>query len=271
MLGELARCRQCAYIFLPRTPDLPARIAALYAGDYFTGDEFGDYAGQRPTFARNFRAYLDVMRHAGASRGRLLEVGCAYGFFLEQAQGSFDSLGIDVNEPAIAAAQALGVNARFADFLAQTPAGPFDVVCIWDTIEHLLDPRAYLERAHDVLNDDGWLFLTTGDIGSAVARLRGAKWRMIHPPSHLNYFSRATMTTLLEQTGFQVTDIRSIGTRRDLVNALHLLALFSKSPAMRRLAGGLERLLTGRIPSVGVYLNLRDIMFVTARKRPRVS
>jgi SAM-dependent methyltransferase len=267
VLGALARCRGCAYVFLPRTPDLPARIAALYAGDYFTGDEFGDYAGQRPTFARNFQAYLRLMRRAGAKKGRLLEVGCAYGFFLEQAQAMFDAIGIDVNDQAIAAAQAIGVHARFADFLRDTPPGPFDVVCMWDTIEHLLDPRAYLERAHDVLADRGWLFVTTGDIGSLVARLRGAKWRMIHPPSHLNYFSRATLSELLRQTGFDVVDVRSVGTRRDLVNALHLLALFSKSPVMRRTAGVLERTLAGRIPSIGIYLNLHDIMFVAARKR----
>jgi hypothetical protein len=96
-VGVLARCQVCGYVFLPRTADLPRQIADLYAGDYFTGAEFGDYAGQRPTFARNFRHYLSRMRQAGASHGRLLEVGCAYGFFLEQAQSRFDAVGIDVN------------------------------------------------------------------------------------------------------------------------------------------------------------------------------
>ena len=198
VLGPLARCRTCGYVFLPRTPDLPQRIEELYAGDYFTGAEFGDYASQRATFARNFKAYLRRMQRAGATRGKLLEVGCAYGFFLEHAQASFDAVGIDVNQPAIAAARALGVRATCGDFLAFAPDGPFDVVCMWDTIEHLLDPRAYLDRAHDVLADGGWLFLTTGDIGSVMARLRGARWRMIHPPSHLNYFSRETVTRLLD-------------------------------------------------------------------------
>jgi 2-polyprenyl-3-methyl-5-hydroxy-6-metoxy-1,4-benzoquinol methylase len=267
VLGPLARCRTCAYVFLPRTPDLPGQIEALYAGEYFTGAEFGDYASQHPTFARNFRAYLDRMRRAGATGGRLLEVGCAYGFFLEQAQRSFDATGIDVNEPAIAAARALGVRAEYAEFLSYPVETAFDVICLWDTIEHLLDPRAYLSRAHAGLRTGGWLFLTTGDIGSAMARLRGAGWRMIHPPSHLNYFSRATMTRLLESVGFDVLPIRSVGTHRDLLNALHLLGLFSKRPLVRRTAGHLERLLAGRIPPLSFYLNLHDIMFVAARKR----
>ena len=268
VLGPLARCRSCGYIFLPRTPDLPDRVAALYAGDYFTGAEFGDYAGQRPTFARNFQDYLRRMARAGASGGRLLEVGCAYGFFLEQAQPAFEAIGIDVNAAAIDAARAIGTNAICDEFLEHVFPSPFDVVCIWDTIEHVLDPRAYLDKARDVLTDRGWLFLTTGDIGSLMARMRGPRWRMIHPPSHVNYFSRATMTKLLESAGFEVLSIRSVGTRRDLVNALHLLGLFSKKPIVRRSAAALERILAGRVPSVSLYLNLHDIMFVAARKRP---
>ena len=267
VLGPLARCRRCAFVFLPRTPDLPRQIEELYAGDYFTGGEFGDYASQRETFARNFKGYLERMREAGAVRGRLLEVGCAYGFFLEHAQKSFDAVGIDVNAPAIAAARDLGVRAECIEFMQYTASALFDVVCLWDTIEHLLDPRAYLDRARGVLADRGYLFLTTGDIGSAMARMRGARWRMIHPPSHLNYFSRDTMTRLLDRAGFDVVSIRSVGTHRDVMNVLHLLSLFSKQPLVRRMAGGAERLLAGRVRSLGFYLNLHDIMFVAARKR----
>jgi SAM-dependent methyltransferase len=267
VLGSLARCRTCGFIFFPRTPDLPQRIEALYAGEYLTGAEFGDYASQRDTFARNFQGYLRRMRDAGATGGRLVEVGCAYGFFLEQARASFDVTGLDVNEAAIASAQAMGVRAIFGDFRTWAPDAPFDVVCMWDTIEHLLEPRQYLDHARDVLTDGGLLFLTTGDIGSPLARLRGAHWRMIHPPSHLNYFSRDTMTRLLDRAGFDLVSVRSVGTYRDLANSMHVLSLFSKRPMIRRAAGSVERALGGR--SMGFYLNLHDIMFVAARKRGR--
>ncbi len=267
VLGPLARCRTCGFVFLPRTSDLPQRIADLYAGDYFSGAEFGDYAAQHATFARNFQGYLRRMHQAGASGGKLLEIGCAYGFFLEQARSTFDATGIDVNDAAIRAAQSLGVRALFGEFLAWSPDardGPFDVVCMWDTIEHLLEPRQYLDHARSMMAPGGWLFLTTGDIGSAMARMRGASWRMIHPPSHVNYFSRETMTRLLDRAGFRVTSIGSVGTHRDVANSLHVLSLFSKRPAVRRLAGALERPLKGR--SIGFYLNFHDIMFVAARR-----
>jgi hypothetical protein len=138
---------------------------------------------------------------------------------------------------------------------------------MWDTIEHLLEPQAYVERARDVMVDGGRLFLTTGDIGSAMARLRGERWRMIHPPSHVNYFSRSTITRMLDRAGFQVDPIRSVGTHRDFLNSLHLLGLFSKKPWVRRAAASTERLLSGRVPPLGFYLNLHDIMFVAARRR----
>jgi SAM-dependent methyltransferase len=265
VLGPLARCRACRFVFLPRTPDLPGQIAALYAGEYFTGAEFGDYASQRAIFARNFQGYLRRMRQAGASGGRLIEVGCAYGFFLEQARASFEATGIDVNDAAIEAACAQGLRAIRGDFLDYRPDEPADVVCMWDTIEHLLEPRRYLDQARAVLADRGLLFLTTGDIGSAMARLRGAQWRMIHPPSHLNYFSRDTIGRLLDGAGFDVVSIRSVGTYRDVANSMHVLSLFSKRAGVRRLAGTVERMFSGR--SVGFYLNLHDIMFVAARKR----
>jgi len=267
VLGSLARCRACGFVFFPRTPDLAKRVADLYEGDYFTGGEFGDYASQQPAFARNFRAYLARMRRAGATGGRLLEVGCAYGFFLDEARRDFDALGMDVNAEAIAAARSRGANAICQEFLDFTPPTDFDVVCLWDTIEHVLDPRAYLERAHAVLAPRGWVFLTTGDVGSLMARLRGPRWRMIHPPSHVNYFSRATMTRLLDRSGFDAVSIGSVGTWRDVANALHLLALFSKAPAVRGVAHALDRVLARRLPSIGFYLNLHDIMFVAARRR----
>ena len=86
------------------------------------------------------------------------------------------------------------------------------------------------------------------------------------PSSHLNYFSRDTISRLLHSAGFEVVSIESVGTRRDLVNTLHLLALFSKNTLVKRTAATFERVLTGRVPSISLYVNLHDILFVAARR-----
>ena len=65
----------------------------------------------------------------------------------------------------------------------------------------------YGEKAYEVLKPGGRLFLTTGDIGSWVARIQGPRWRLIHPPTHLHYFSKATITRLLTGLGFSVQEV----------------------------------------------------------------
>ena len=58
----------------------------------------------------------------------------------------------------------------------------------------------FIAKIAEVSSPDALLVLTTGDIGSRLARMRGQKWRLIHPPSHLHYFDRVTVTRLLAKT-----------------------------------------------------------------------
>ena len=137
---------------------------------------------------------------------RLFEIGSAYGFFLEVARQHFRSVeGIDISTAAAAyAKEQLGVQVAAGEFLAHRIAGPVDVVCLWDTIEHLRDPHLYIEKAAAYLRRGGALAVTTGDIGSLMARWRGERWRQIHPPTHLHYFSKLTLAQLLERYGFTI-------------------------------------------------------------------
>jgi hypothetical protein len=106
------------------------------------------------------------------------------------------------------------------------------------------------------------LCITTGDIGSLLARLRGARWRMIHPPSHLHYFNRATISRLLRNHGFKVVDIRPVGPARSVHQILYsVLGLGMKMPWMYET---LKKLIPA---DWGLTLNTLDIMQVTAEKK----
>lgn len=204
----ILRCTGCSYVYADL--DLSqAEFEALYSDDYFAGEEYSDYAADKSVHQRNFIARLDVlarfvdpMRHR-----RLLEVGCAYGFFLELAARRFDEVvGIDVTTAGVHHARdTLGLNAVRGDLLDWDFGGaPIDVACMWDTIEHLRAPDLYLERIAANMRPGGLLALTTGDISSKMARWRGPKWRLIHPPTHAHYFSRESLTRLLDRHGFDV-------------------------------------------------------------------
>ncbi|HEY4932051.1 MAG TPA: class I SAM-dependent methyltransferase, partial [Terriglobales bacterium] len=108
-------------------------LAAIYSESYFAGEEYHDYLADKDVAQRNFRSRLRVLKSFmdPARHRRLFEVGCAYGFFLEVAQG------IDVSAAAVNHAKNnLGLDATCADLLQYDLARrEFDVACMWDTIE----------------------------------------------------------------------------------------------------------------------------------------
>lgn len=142
----------------------------------------------------------------------------------------------------------------------------FDVVCLWDTIEHLGAPDVYLARASTLLKDSGLLFLTTGDISSLNARLRGSNWRQIHPPSHLHYFSKTTITRLLVRLGLEVEGIETAAYYHTMFNVLKSIEICGGPGG--RLASTTLSLVGDRLARrLGLWVNLGDIMFVAARRK----
>ncbi len=262
-LDSLLKCPGCGFVTARTSGDLDAR--GLYEGDYFTGEEYLDYAADEAFFKRNFRKRLRHLRRF-IPAGRLLEIGAAYGFFLDLAREHFETLGFEVNPDAVRhARETLRLDVRSDDFLLVESAAlgaSFDAVVLWDVIEHLDRPDRFLGRIAEVTRPGAILCLTTGDIGSRLARLRGRKWRMIHPPSHLHYFDRATIARLLDRHGFDTIDIRSIGVARSLHQILYSVCVLGLR--MPRLYAFARR----PIPAGwGVTLNTFDIMQVTARRR----
>ena len=271
IFDQLHECRRCGFI----TFDDVDRDALLeiYNDEYFSGTEYPDYLGQQDALRKSMRRHLKQMDRYHPNRNSLLEVGCAYGLFLDEAKTHFGSTtGVDICEtPTTYAKEKLQLNVHCAafeevDFGSQR----FDVICLWDTIEHLAQPEEYLRKAASLLNDDGMIFLTTGDIGSLNARLRGAHWRQIHPPSHLHYFSRSTIALLLKRFGLEVAGIETTAYYHTLFNILASIRM--RQGAGERVAGmALKVLGESRARRLGFWIDLRDIMFVAARLKRTAS
>ena len=242
-------------------------FAELYDDRYFAGGEYADYRGQEPAIRRSMRRHLDQMSRYRPAGGDLLEVGCAYGFFLDEARRRFDTVsGMDIAEGAVAhAKERLGLDATVADFPKVPATRRFDVVCMWDTLEHVPGPDEFVAKAHELLAPGGHLFITTGDIGSLNARLRGAKWRQIHPPTHVNYFSRETLTRMLERLGFRVAGVETASYYHTLYDVAAILEL--RGGAMGNIGKAIRRLMGQRIGDrLGFWVDLRDILFVAATR-----
>ncbi len=262
----MLRCPTCGHGWADLQLSLD-RLAGIYGRGYFFGEEYLDYVADRAITQRNFRLRLSVLdRFTDSARHRrFLEVGCAYGFFLDLLRGRAGSAtGIDISEDAVKyARENLGLDVVLGDLLTHDfGKDVFDVVCLWDTIEHLARPDLYIERIASLTEPGAVLALTTGDLGSWNARINGKHWRLIHPPTHLHYFTRPSLARLLDRAGFDVVYDGTCGYYRGLdTTAYNLFVLHWRLPAVYNI---LKRLgMTGR----DFYLDLFDIRYVLARRR----
>lgn len=200
----IASCAACGCHFVPDPVPDPAR----YDEDYFAGAGecgYGGYLQDRPLILANFARRARWIAGLGAG-ARVLDVGAAYGFFVAAARAEgFDAIGLEPVPPcATFAARELGVEVRTGLIeTADLEPASFDVVTMFDVIEHLADPAAALRRIRTLLAPDGLLVAETGDLGGLLRRVVGSGWYYYDPPQHLTYFSVASLGHLLRATGFE--------------------------------------------------------------------
>ncbi len=226
-------------------------INELYTDKYFKGEEYSDYLSDKDIIQKNFSKRLKVIKRF-APQGRLLEIGSAYGFFLELAKNNYETEGFEIcKEAALHAKDQLKLNVHHADFLAETVEGSRDVVCLFDCIEHLERPELFIEKISKLMNKNGKIVITTGDIGTLVPKMRGKNWRLVHPPTHIHYFSFNSLEKLLNRYGFKVVHRGYPGVWRS-VNQVATSVLKTKKPV--------------ELFPFSFYLNTFDIMEVIAVK-----
>jgi SAM-dependent methyltransferase len=241
-------------------------LTALYDQEFWEGGfAYADYAGEKANLQRNFMAHLPLLRRY-APGGRLFEAGCAHGFFLEVASRYWQVEGVDLSAEAIAyARQHYPFPVEVGDFESHPPAaGAYDVVAMWDTIEHLYDPFGAVRASAAALKPGGIIALTTGDISTRVPQWQGQKWRLIHP-THLYYFSKASMYRLMADHGLEVVHFSYPSVRRSLRQMTNVLTQGQKGHTWRhRLHAHLNKI--GALGQIYIPVNLYDIMLCIARK-----
>lgn len=185
-------------------------LARIYgAPDYFRldrkdaigyADYFGDEAIYRPYFARTFRS----LARPASPPGRLIEVGAAAGFALAEAErAGWLAEGLELSAGAVEFARGRGLAVRQGGFADLPQDGSADVICAFQTIEHLADVRGAIARVRAALRPGGTLLLTTPDHRSLLRSVMRRFW-IAYRPEHLIYFDRRTLPTLLESEGFSV-------------------------------------------------------------------
>jgi SAM-dependent methyltransferase len=175
------------------------------------GDSEQDRASTSAMKAETARLYVDrLVAYMGPQRGRLFEMGCGHGHFLQVARDAgFQVQGMDVSAHSCKVAnQRLGGefvlcgNAENLD----PPAEPYDVCALFDLIEHVRNPVKLLQRVRALLKPDGVLFLCAPSLDSWSARVMREHWSEFKT-QHLTYFGVETIRNLLAKTGYTRLEI----------------------------------------------------------------
>lgn len=197
-LADIVRCPACSHAQLERMP-AEAELAEAY-GEAASEDYVAEEAGQRATA----RVALErIERFAGP--GALLDLGCWVGFLLAEArERGWLTVGVEPSEFASTfARERLGLEVVRADlFGAELGDRRFEAVVMADVIEHLPRPADALDRAARLLAPGGVAYLALPNAGSRLARRMGARWWSVIP-THVQYFSRPSLLTLLRRRGWE--------------------------------------------------------------------
>ena len=201
-LDDIVECESCGHRQLARMP-ADDELLKLYVGA--RADHYIEEANGQGVTARNTLTQIEKY----ATKGRFLDLGCWVGFLLVEARGrGWEVTGVEPSEFAAAyAKEHFRLPILEQDlFSADLPERAFDAIVLGDVIEHLTDPLAALDHIATLLAPGGVLYMTLPDSGSWLARKLGARWWSVIP-THVQYFSRASMTRLLERAGYEVLEI----------------------------------------------------------------
>ncbi|MGN6609279.1 MAG: class I SAM-dependent methyltransferase [Jatrophihabitans sp.] len=207
----IVQCERCGLVFV--SPRLrPDALGRLYGDPAYHG---GMYDGSRGAMAlqRTWMAgRLDVARRAlgrDVAGARLLEIGAGRGMFLAAArEQGFDVIGVELSEDAAAHARSTyGVTVHSTQLEDAPLDGRFDVVCAWDTVEHVPDPVDFWRTVASLLAPGGVVLFSTPYFSSLPARLLRTRWWTLKPAEHIWQFTPRTHRTVAAAGGLQVTRV----------------------------------------------------------------
>ena len=209
----MARCMECGFYYLyPRLIE-SALQEAYRESSYYEGGVCGyadtSYRAQEFALRATFKRLLHNLAKHGLTGGDLLEIGCAYGYLLDEARSFFERrVGTDFSPEGAVIARATGAEV-FVGGVEQVPAElKFDCVVGTQLIEHVYEPLSFVKRLAGYTKPGGHIILATPDIGGVLRKLMGRRWPSFKVPEHVLYFDYHTLSSLMLRAG--LNDIRRL-------------------------------------------------------------
>lgn len=191
---RIVRCPDCSHAYCsPRHPDMFRNYVDVEDAAYQRNQE------QRTATARRVIARMSEFKPAG----RLLDIGCSTGDFLDLARRSYTVEGLELSGWAADAAERRGLTVHRCTLAEFRPDAPYDVLTLWGVIEHFEFPAQELARMNRLLEPGGLVCLWTGDFDSLFSRILGERWWYVQG-QHIQYFTRRSIERLFRDQGFSL-------------------------------------------------------------------
>jgi 2-polyprenyl-3-methyl-5-hydroxy-6-metoxy-1,4-benzoquinol methylase len=221
---RVCRCSECTHVYLDVAHNAES-IRGMYSA-YGKGGQSRYFAGIDFKVQANLESYLRRCKaavHNPQSQLRLLDVGCGSGALLKQAQTlGFVAAGIEISAPLAKLVKDQVQCEVYQQFLSELnmPASSFDVVTMYDLIEHVEDPAKDLQQVFRILKSGGVFFVLTPNDQALLRRISRFLFaasfhsfsdpvRRLYYPDHLSYFTTKSLSRLLRSTGFELISLET--------------------------------------------------------------
>ena len=197
---NIVKCSSCGFIYEnPRYDE-----QTILQG--YTNTNEKEHDSQYPMRVKSFYKSLQSLAKKGipAKGAKVLDIGTAGGAFLEAAkQYGYDAHGLEPSKFLVEQGKQRGLNIHHGTIMQnELPEVEFDMICLWDVIEHLVDPKRDLKQILKYLKPEGILLVNFPDIGTWQAKLAGKRFWWILSV-HLFHFTRKSLAQLLSKSGYQ--------------------------------------------------------------------
>lgn len=210
----IVKCKNCSLVYLNPRPS-QSDVYSLYNSDYFVGAGFDPSANyfkeaENPPsqeIERLIQKIRLIQKRKGT--GRLLDVGCGAGLFLNVAKNEgFKVEGADISfASSDFCKNKFSIPVQVGELEKINFRNLFDVIHMEEVIEHLPNPKKTLSKIYELLDKDGIIVIQTGNIRSLKAKIAGKNWDYFRLPGHIYYFSPQTLCKLLEIAGFKIQKV----------------------------------------------------------------
>jgi SAM-dependent methyltransferase len=184
-------------------------LNAIYDETYFVNDNVkGGYANYVEGMSINRKTFflrLKRFEQKLGKKGKVLDVGCALGDFLVEANKRNwpEVAGLEISDYGVNFAKKSGLVVKKGGLIDSLyPNNHWDLITYQDVIEHIKDPLKEVKLAYKALASGGYIFLVTPDVDGFWRKLLGRYWYHYKPQEHIRYFSQKSLELLLKKAGF---------------------------------------------------------------------